>query len=469
MNFLEKMLKKRLDGGASRKGVEVEELWASIENALPAEDKEMKPVASPRHHQTGWWLAAVLFLVLAGGVAWLVRPKFQAATAKEEKKLEQPSAGVQLRESVLVPADDPVLSERPSLVNGEADVFTAPAPTSNRKNTSAGKTVPGPAGTRAGGSTPAVTTDDAQEGSDPGLQLSRPPGVVATLPPIPGEESAARSTANLPLVTRGDRQTTLSLPATIATLAPLPLPLRQARLPAVQTIGAVTIDPVRQRQRARFEAGFFAGTNWLRPQYASSSEDDLGATLNGSRGQALGQSLAIDLSYRIHPAFRLISGVALARTHTTFRYTESWDTTTVFNGRPVNAIALRRVTHNNFQTQLSVPLLVEASAGFGRLEAGIGTGIAFSVVSRQTGRFLNAEQEVVTYGNGEDAPLPVPNSFLAYVVRPQLTYRISPGFSVQAQAEFRWQQYGTSALSGVETKGAQLGASLGVLYGFGKR
>jgi len=261
------------------------------------------------------------------------------------------------------------------------------------------------------------------------------------------------------------------LPALINTLHILPLESSFSRKPessGIRPLPTKEIERAETSTRPRVEAGLFVGTNWLRQRFASTTTDDLGATLNATRGQALGQSLAFEGSYRLNSIFRVVGGISIARTHTTFRYTTSWDTTTSVNGNIVPAVATRKVTHNNFQTLVAFPFLLEASTAIGRFETGLAAGGAFTLVSQQTGRSLNTSQEVVSFGGESSAPLPIPKTYFALMLRPQLTYRLSHTFSLQARADLRWQQYQNSALSGLDGGSVQIGGSVGVLYGFGR-
>ena len=135
------------------------------------------------------------------------------------------------------------------------------------------------------------------------------------------------------------------------------------------------------------------------------------------------------------------------------------------NGQQVDAIATRRVQHNNRQTLLSVPLMLEKTFAAGRWEAGLAAGVSFNYLTQQSGRSLNALQQVVTYSSGGGESLPSPDFYLSYQIRPTINYRLNNQVSIQARADFRWQQYGKSALYELSANSMLYGGSIGVVFG----
>jgi hypothetical protein len=231
----------------------------------------------------------------------------------------------------------------------------------------------------------------------------------------------------------------------------------------VENFKSITL--IKQLHRPRAEIGIFVGSNILRHKYPSTGADDLADVLNATQGEALGQSVALEFGYRLRPGLKVYTGVELLKTHTTFRYTEKWDTVTTRNGQQVDAIATRRVQHNNRQTLLSVPLMLEKTFASGRWEAGLAAGISFNYLSQQTGRSLNAFQQVVTYSNGGGNDLPAPNFYLSYQLRPSINYRLNNRMSIQARVDLRWQRYGKSALYELSANSMLYGGSFGLVFG----
>ncbi|MFK8164374.1 MAG: hypothetical protein AB8H12_18160, partial [Lewinella sp.] len=226
-----------------------------------------------------------------------------------------------------------------------------------------------------------------------------------------------------------------------------------------------SIGPIKKSLRPRMELGIFVGTNMLRHRYPSVSTDDLADVLNATRGEALGQSASLEVGYRLKPGLKAYTGLELLKTHTTFSYSEQWDTVTMRNGQEIEAIATRRVQHNNRQTILSVPLMLEKSFAAGRWEAGLAAGLSFNCLVEQKGRSLNALQQVVTYSNGGGTNLPAPEFYLSYQLRPSINYRLNSRMSLTARADLRWQRYGNSGLYELSATSRLFGGSIGLIFG----
>jgi hypothetical protein len=488
MTFFENILKKRLGNATSDKGVAPEDLWAAIEHGLPPEEEKRSPFK-----WTTFGLA-LFGLVLALGVSFSIflqedleeMPATIAAETVSEDALEAGEVlTAQLREN------DNVVMEVPTSEAGD----TAKTDLGNQQNQQDKKSASIPSV-----SAESVSTGNAQRTTVASLARDELTEITA---PLANKEEPVTSTIvadatsseiieidtrlnreNLPenkaIAVRNEAENAATTavrtkdleaigPRNETAVAKLDLqpsitPLVRAnKEPSVENFKSIS--PIKQLRRSRIDLGVFVGTNMLRNKYPSASTDALAAALNASRGEALGQSAALEIGYRLKPGLKVYTGIELLKTHTTFRYTQQWDTVTMRNGQQVDAIAIRRVQHNNRQALLSVPLMLEKTFASGRWEAGLAAGVSLNYLTQQTGRSLNAMRQVVTYSSGGGANLPSPNFYLSYQLRPSINYRLNSQVSIQARADIRWQRYGKSALYELSANSTLYGGSLGVVFG----
>lgn len=486
MTFFENILKKRLGDATSTKGVAPDDLWAAIEQELPPEEEVVPPL---RWGKIGWVFLG-LFLALAISLSVVLREEVveTPATLATENQHERPLApagkaktellernvdleGVTSNENELVTANgngpqelhDGMSASNPDqskhvlkadthrdALNILEEDHAATSPihlkeqykAENEENVTQ-ENVPEPELIDNIAEDPSLATEEDL------FELDKVVENTATSPAKDLEEIEARNTVAVSTLEREQ-----------LVIAPI---MSNNELAGVENFKAIT--PVKQLRRPRTALGVFVGSNMLRHKYPSTSTDDLADVLNGTRGEALGQSAAMEFGYRLRPGLKVYTGLELMKTHTTFRYTQQWDTVTMRNGQQVDAIATRRVKHNNRQTLLSVPLMLEKTFAAGRWEAGLAAGVSFNYLAQQTGRSLNALQQVVTYSNGDETNLPVPNFYLSYQLRPSINYRLSNRMSIQARVDLRWQRYGKSALYDLPVNSMLYGGSFGVVFG----
>jgi hypothetical protein len=487
MTFFENILKKRLGDATSSKGVAPDDLWAAIEQNLPPEEEKASPMK--------WGsLGLVFFAVVLAIVVSLsidssedsaeVPSALAAESLNQIPETSPVAATVQIIEAgddveeIPANAAAAVISTQVDLPQDQQDdvrvvelpgplagVFEEKAQPEAKRSAVPNKTVPSP--TLSIEENELIKKEIAAESID--LKASTTDEAVNRV--LPTKEEDAKATGN-PTEAIANEQTNNSAAATLRNTvavrklaAKSPITALERRREELVIEDFNTIIPVKQLLRPRVDFGVFVGTNMLRHQYPSTTSDDLADVLNTTRGEALGQSAALEVGYRLRPGLKVYTGVELLKTHTTFRYTQQWDTVTLRNGQQVDAIATRRVQHNNRQSLLSVPLMLEKIFTSGRWGAGLAAGVSFNYLTQQRGRSLNALQEVVSYGDGGGTSLPAPAFYMAYQLRPTINYRLNNSLSVQVRADLRWQRYGKSALYDLSANSMLYGGSFGLVFG----
>ncbi|WP_020569917.1 porin family protein [Neolewinella persica] len=486
MTFFETILKKRLGNATSDKGVAPDDLWAAIEQGLPPEKEKG---SSFKWRTIGLTLLGV-FVALSVSLSILLQ-KDEGNTDLDdieflsENVVEIAEAPTRQVREEGIDAVDVIAGEKGEAATKKGESLQSLAgkgnvskPADSENHISAGsseriidKALATNESAEASLSNnakdePVVTaamTDERSSGTKPSnvqvfeenlakdeAKRARKEKLMST-GAVPANDLKTIPSLNEVAVSK------LNLPTTIAPL------VRNKKELLVENFKSIL--PIRQLRRPRAELGVFVGTNMLRHRYPSAAADDLADVLNASRGEALGQSAALEVGYRLKPGLKLYSGVELLKTHTTFRYTQQRDTVMMRNGREIDAVAIRRVQHNNRQTLLSVPLMLEKTFASGRWEAGLSAGISFNYLTQQTGRSLNALQQIVTYSNGGGVNLPAPDFYLSYQIRPSINYRLNSQVRIQARADLRWQRYGQSALYELSANSMLYGGSIGVVFG----
>ena len=222
----------------------------------------------------------------------------------------------------------------------------------------------------------------------------------------------------------------------------------------------------RKAGTAKLEFSASAGSSLMLRKYLNPSEGNAANALNSAVGNTFGQSVSLELSYRLSNTFRLNTGLEYWRTHNTFRYTIERDTVAVhpsFPNRTTAATSIRRIAHNNFQEFLSLPILLEYRQAFGRFSAGLGGGVALNYQLKASGRTLASADEVVSYDSSSGD---TPDFFLSYRLRPSLMYSPKPNSRTKLllQTEVQYYRFGESSVTGLSQRAILLGGSIGITY-----
>ncbi|MEM1358397.1 MAG: hypothetical protein AAGF89_09370 [Bacteroidota bacterium] len=478
MKIFEDGLRKRFDGASAEEEVDADALWSAIKEGLPGKDQTVQQSLS-------WWRWPAFGLLLLGIT---VGGYFSIFSFDREKELKSGERVVKVEDNNDLYKEVPselAMSELKEGVNAAVTRKTDKLLDQNLANATTNESIGGTS--TVGGLTKNGSQPDSKESNhsfdgsrflatkDPELKQDQGSvnqdneeergAEVARLKDAQ-ENDLSRVSAVAITTDKREKQVVAMDKLVSAPLALLIVPKRDFALPPISEV-ARRPKPF-GRQASRFGLGLYAGTNLLLRQYKSSSSDDVGARLNRSKGEALGQSGSLELQYRFTDHLSVISGFAMARHHTTFSFVTQRDTLLPregFPGQTIAGMATRTVDHNNLETAISVPLMLEYARSFGDFELGIAGGVAWNKLIRQSGKLLNSANRIITYAEGGGGSLPTTATYLSYQLRPALGYALSGKTMLQLRTDVSYQNYGASPLFGGKHQAFRVGVSVGVRVG----
>jgi hypothetical protein len=200
------------------------------------------------------------------------------------------------------------------------------------------------------------------------------------------------------------------------------------------------------------------------------SNTNLGNALNNAGSMAPGQSLSLQVQWKLATQVYLTTGLEFLLTQTRFDYITQWDTLAVVRGYEtfgeIDAIATRMVRQYNEQSIFTLPLLIGTARNFGALKLGLDAGLGLNYIYQQKGKTLNEEWVIVAYDSKNNNILPNADFYLSYQIEPYLTYSLTERFGLRLKPTLRYQQYGTSHLYEQKTSSFLWGLSAGAVLGF---
>ncbi len=495
MKLFEDYIRRHFREATSTKEIEADDLWADIEASLPPESEEEPVVGSPFR---GIILGLVLLggLFIAGLLLWPLGDEEQRVLADSA---EGETVAVGSEGSPSTGQTDPSSGTSQGLAN---DAETKAANASLRSPSASLKELyPAPAGpakktaplssqTKARSNFPTGATADRTEeqGENAGagtLRASSQTTETSTAKTIlikagvlptsqlnsPANESTSPSRLSNTTASGVDNGvnalSALSALVRIPSLAIEPLRIDEKPLALPQLLPYTSSpETFRKSGTAKLEFSASVGSSLMLRKYLNPSEGNAVNALNAAVGNTFGQSVSLEFSYRLSNKLRLNSGLEYWRTHNTFRYTIERDSFTVhpsFPERTTAAQYIRRITHNNYQQFLALPILLEYRQVFGRFEAGLGAGLALNYQLQANGRTLASRDEVVSYDSSSGD---TPDFFLSYRLRPSLMFSPKPNSRTKfrLQTDVQYYRFGESSVTGLSQRAILLGGSIGITY-----
>lgn len=230
------------------------------------------------------------------------------------------------------------------------------------------------------------------------------------------------------------------------------------------------LEKILDRKNAHFSLGLFAGTHVLKNTFKGSSaaEDERANLLNEAYKVQLGQQVAIEVNFHLNKKLYLSTGVAYQRSNSQFNLVQTWDTTMVHpnvsTGELIAAQAIRTIRHRNQLSSLVLPVSLGYQRELGRWGIGAQGGLALNFLQSQSGKAVNANNQISIYPNSENALIPVSKTFLSYHLRPYVYFRSSKKLSWQLRTDFAYQQYGQSNYYGLKHGAFLSGVNIGVVF-----
>ncbi|SER21391.1 hypothetical protein [Neolewinella agarilytica] len=497
MKLFEDYIRRHFREATSTEEIDADDLWADIEAGLPPENEEEPVAGSPFR---GVVLSLLLGgLILAGLLLWPFGGQQERALADLATE----------RDSVVASSEPNLPAELPKLATGSAQeamvasemesVKTGSQPATPSASSGKHPSAPaGPAPQNASASNETKVESTSPSGATTGrtrVERNAAAGTTASatrsieneaerltllqLTDLPASQSTASAegrtspsgfsnTAQAGVEKEVDATAALSARVSLPSLAIEPLSLDE-NLPAFPEVSFSPPSPetFRTAGAAKLEFSASAGTSLMLRKYLNPSEGNAANALNAAVGNTFGQSVSLELSYRLSNKFRLNTGLEYWRTHNTFRYTIERDTVAAhpsFPYRTTAATSIRRIAHNNYQQFLSLPVLLEYRQTFGRYTAGLGAGVGLNYQLQASGRTLAAPDEVITYDSSSGD---TSDFFLSYRLRPSLMFSPRPNSRTRLllQADVHYYRFGESSVTGLRQRAVLLGGSIGITYG----
>ncbi len=225
-------------------------------------------------------------------------------------------------------------------------------------------------------------------------------------------------------------------------------------------------------KNSKFSLGVFTGIHIMKNNFSSTlaSDNDRKNLLNQGLQLEPGYSIAIEANYHFNENISITSGLEYVKSKSEFNFNQTWDTIIVNPNSPVgsltDAVADRTVRHHNKMDYFSVPILLNFQKSIGKIELGMGTGVGLNFIKTQTGKSLDASNQVAIYPTTENDLLPISKFFLSYHLRPYVNYALDEKISFQLRTDFRFQDFGESDFYQLKYSSTFWGLSGGIQYNF---
>ena len=462
MKFFEEILKNRLKDATSREGVDADDLWAGIADALPAE----KPAGNSRKL---WLLLPLLFM--GGGALW-----FYISDIGNDN--------LQANESNIVVLDDQLSVNKPA-------------------NTQEDKT------TNVDASTAKFTKEEVvniQRNIDTQTNISQEKTIIKSVEKrnttiikteIVAQNTPTTSTTNNDdkiLFTLEDPQENpnnktnfnADIKSSVTSNLPVKNPLRQnlkdidllaskvfylnseTDLDLSDFILPISSFPAspQKKKMHRFSIGVYSGVNTVQNYFANTIKGDL---LQNAYNARLGYTVGTEVAFNLRENLSFSTGFEYSKTITQFNiiqekdgFTDNPNTTEVDE---VRAKIVRTVKHHNRLDFLTVPLMLSISKEYGKFELGIGAGLGLNIITRQWGKSLNAWDNIDDYSfRVSQIPLVPYSNFVSYHLRPFARLKATEKLSLQLRPEFRYISHGTSDFFGLKHSSLMSSINLGISF-----
>lgn len=224
----------------------------------------------------------------------------------------------------------------------------------------------------------------------------------------------------------------------------------------------ILIKKQEKNKSSRWKIGVFYGVNLWQNQFKDSSEtSNLQQDLQEANTLKWGNSLLTEVQFKLRKNLYLKCGLEYVAAQTEFNIVRSKDSTAVINNLPVSGISTRTVRHYNRQQYFGIPLSVGLLQQRGVWYWGADAGLSFNYVLKQSGKSLNATNNIAVYDEANAAFQPF---FISYHLRPFVGYQISKNILLQIRPDLRFQTHGESDFFGLRHSSFVYSGSLGVVF-----
>jgi len=467
MKFLEDILRNRLKDATSREGVQSDDLWASIADALPAE----KPV---RNSRKPWLLLSLLFV--STGVLYFYFSNFNETyfgkntsdivVIAQEKRENIEMIGI--KEEKINNADlhktqttDNELIANKKEINKPTSISQKKTSNQAKKSEKIVKNIRTNVvvhNLKTNSITKSVTAT-----SEPFVTLQEAQSSLGslTLKESPSTEPVEAQTIK--------NKTATLLFQSIGLLASKAFFVKENEEEKDLTNLALAINrfPKTQKKKKKLHVSLsaYSGINTWKNYFENTNKGDL---LQNAYKSRLGYSVGTEVQFTLVKNLSFSTGLEYSKTMAQFNIVQEKDG---FTDNPntvevdeVRAKIVRTVRHHNRLDFLTVPLVVSTGKEFGKFELGIGAGLGLNMTIRQGGKSLNAEDEIVDYYPSTGYVFTPYKSFISYHLRPALRFNATEKLSVQMRPEFRYNSHGKSDFFGLKHSSLMTNLNLGLTF-----
>jgi len=448
MKFFEDILKNRLKDATSHEGVNVDDLWAGIADALPEEETK-------RNFRKLWLLLPFLFI--GGGILWSYFPtKSDKALTKHDTNIElienekQNSKFNQITEGSTF---NEISNKHVKQKEKETAEFSETTTNTVQKKTPAQS----PLNKIIVDTKTKTIRQDQQDPKSKNLASNPTP----THQPTVEKQNEKTTDADNSIISqelpgtndiriqnnKRKKNSSSSLHMSLLKSKFALLKYNETQKDLTDLILAIKplLKTQKKEKNLNISLSAYAGTNSWKNYFENSPKGEL---LQNAYKQRLGYSLGTEVQFTLANNLTVSTGLEYSKTMTQFNIVQEKDgftdnpNTSIVDENEVRAKIVRTVKHHNRLDFLTIPLVVSTSKEFGKFNLQIGAGLGLNFPIKQEGKSLNAQDEIATYSqNTSSIPSPYIGSFLSYHVRPAVHFKATENLSLQFRPEFRYNSH----------------------------
>lgn len=222
---------------------------------------------------------------------------------------------------------------------------------------------------------------------------------------------------------------------------------------------------IRKRTSLPLSAGLTYGTNMWMDFFEQNTT--MSQVYKDGYSPVLGNKVALELQWRLNEHWHVETGLAHVVAKSKFDYQHVFDTTMYRNNDPnldiINAQGTRTVKHYNQLKFVSLPVLLGYTSSKDKLEWGLAAGLGLNFVHEQTGKSINSNEVIQTYAAANNSEvLPYKELFISYQLKPFLNYKLTDKFKLQFKPDVSYQTFGKSDFFGLKHSALVMGLNVGI-------
>lgn len=224
-----------------------------------------------------------------------------------------------------------------------------------------------------------------------------------------------------------------------------------------------TSTKTRKRTSLPLSVGLSYGTNIWMDFFENNT--NLSQLYKDGYSPILGSKVGLDVQWRFNDQWHAESGLAYLVAKSKFDYQEVTNTTMHRDNDPtqelINAIATRTVRHYNKLKFFSLPVLLAYTASADKIEWGLAAGVGLNFIGDQTGKSVDSNELIQAYASSDDA-LPYSKFFVSYQLKPFVNYQLNEQLKLQFKPDVTYQTFKQSDFFGIKHSAISMGLNVGL-------